>query len=203
MAWTKVLPPHFLSARETALIRAHQYEEENGIISSSPILRQVQQQYPLMQPAQISTTYMGDDPAFYPDNHQVPYDNNTANNMMRYGPAAGLHQQQSHPYVPANSAFGPQQSYPVYGAIQPHQYGPQPSIDMSGPPYKNKSIDSMYSPNMMHTSDHNFLRNVAEEGAFMDGTVPIDEAIATHGVGGYHLPRPPMGVYNKDRKSVV
>jgi hypothetical protein len=29
-AWTKVLPPHFLAARETALIRAHNYEQEQG-----------------------------------------------------------------------------------------------------------------------------------------------------------------------------
>ena len=201
MAWTKVLPPHFLAARETALIRAHQYEEENGIISSPSILLQQQQQYPMMQPP---PTYMDSDPAFYPDNHPPPYDNaiTATNSNMRYGSAAVAalqhQQQQSHQYVQSNNAYG-QQSYPVYGAIQPHPYGPQ-SIDMpppnsfAGQPYPNNTIDSMYSPNMMHPSDHNFLRNVAEEGAFMDGTVPIDEAIATHGVGGYHLPRPPMGM---------
>ena len=186
MAWTKVLPPHFLAARETALIRAHQYEEENGIISSPPLLQQQQSQhYPMMmQPPQ---TYMDDDPAFYPDNHHPPYDNPipTANsNTMRYVTAS-------------NNSFGPQ-SHPVYGAIpQQNQFGPHQSGNYGPtPPYGNgRGVDSMYSPSMMQASDHNFLRNVAEEGAFMDGTVPIDEAIATQHSGGYHLPlRPSFGM---------
>jgi hypothetical protein len=209
MAWTKVLPPHFLAAREAALIRAHQYEEENGIISSPPLSQQHSQQYnPMMQ---HPPTYMDGDPAFYPDNHHPPYDNVTNNNMMGYGSggATGARPQPGHhsyaQQSPAKNAYG-QPSYPLYGATQPHQYGPQ-STDISGPntfsgPQYNTShtIDSsMYSPNRMHhnTLDQNHLRNVAEEGAFMDGTVPIDEAIATThgGVGGrYHFPRPTMGM---------
>jgi hypothetical protein len=212
MAWTKVLPPHFLAARETALIRAHQYEEENGIISSPPILQQQQQQ---QQPyPRVPQTYMDDDPAFYPDNHHPPYDNaiTTGNNMMRYSAATALQQQQQNMYVQSNNSYGPQ-SHPVYGAIQQHQYGP-PAIDMSSPNVfsggnygptqhayhqNNNTVTTMYSPNMMHASDHTFLRNVAEEGAFMDGTVPIDEAIATH--GGYHLPRPLIGVNNNNNNN--
>jgi hypothetical protein len=193
MAWTKVLPPHFLAAREAALIRAHQYEEENGILSSPPLLQQHQQYPTMMQPPPPPQTYMDDDPAFYPDNHHPPYDNSittAASNTMRYIP--------SNNNSNINNSYGPQ-SHPVYGAIQQqHHYGPHQSIDASSPnmfsggnyghtqPYSG--LDSMYSPNMMHTSDHNFLRNVAEEGAFIDGTVPIDEAIATqHRSGGYHL----------------
>jgi hypothetical protein len=197
MAWTKVLPPHFLAARETALIRAHQYEEDNGIISSPSLLLLQQQQYPMMPPEQ---SYMDSDPAFYPDNHPMPYDSHASTNNVRHGSAATAH---NHQYVP------------VYGTKQQqHQFGPQ-ARDMSSQntytagsvrghsqqEYQNNTIDSMYSPNMMQPADHTFLRNVAEEGAFMDGPVPIDEAIAAHAGVYQRSMRPPIGINSSSGNS--
>jgi hypothetical protein len=175
-AWTKVLPPHFLAARETALIRAHQYEEENGIISLSSPYHVHQSQHP--------TSYMDNDPEFYPDNHLHPqhpsYD--PTSTVMGYGPST----QNQHVLQP-NNPYG-QQSHPLYGAKQPQQFGPAVR-DMSSSNYvqqhqQHERYNAIYGPNMIQPDHRNYLRNVAEEGAFMDGTVPIDEAIATH--AGYH-----------------
>jgi hypothetical protein len=53
---------------------------------------------------------------------------------------------------------------------------------------QHERYDAIYSPNIMH--DNDFLRNVEEEGAFIDDTAPFDEAIATR---SYHRsgPGPP------------
>jgi hypothetical protein len=36
-AWTKVLPPHFLAARQQAMLRAQEYEARFGNVASSPL----------------------------------------------------------------------------------------------------------------------------------------------------------------------
>jgi hypothetical protein len=106
---------------------------------------------------------------------------------VRYGPAQHPQQQQIH----ANG----QQSHPLYGAKYPvkppSQQNPQMDLQQTsqgGYVQQHKRYDATYSPNIMH--DNDFLRNVEEEGAIIDDTVPIDEAIATR---SYHRSGPGPG----------
>lgn len=157
-AWTKVLPPHFLAARETALIRAQEYEDE----------------YRIVEPRREQHPYMEEDPEFYPDEQRVyaPFEHPPPT----YGQQQHLQQQQHH--------LHPQQLYP-YGV--PQHYGPQHQQQSAPQPspygghgherYDPKSHQRGPAPMMQ---DNSFLRNAEEEGAFIDNSAPLDEAIATH-----------------------
>lgn len=125
-AWTKVLPPHFLQAREAALLRAQDYEAQYG----------------------VPTPRFGQEPYYEED---------------------------AEPYIRSTQ----------------HQYMDPP------PQHQNPNANSHNCDGATHMGV--FQRTLVEEegGAFIDDTVPMDEAIAAHTarslaqqnyVGSSHMP---------------
>jgi len=133
-----VLPPHFLAARQTALLRAQEYERKQQGIPEP--LSDDQAQY--------------SDPGYYGGSY-----------TSREG-------EQSRSY-----ASEPQ---------SPPRYAGEPSYSDTGGTYQDEEdpsdeqfVDRRGDPTMMEQSvdSRSFQREVEEEGAFIDPTVPMDEAM--------------------------
>jgi hypothetical protein len=149
LAWMKVLPPHFLGARQLALVRAHEYELANGLstsIGSAALLSR--------QPRSGTTQFpvVAADPARYSGDDDGPGSGNNSNGYYNADNSGGMSEQQN---------FAP----PFQKKLSPQDARDDPVVH------------------------RDFQRDVEEEGAFIDTTAPIDEAIATHAA---RATRPPV-----------
>lgn len=198
-AWTKVLPPHFLTAKHRALIRAQRWEDVHGpgsmSMASSPVASAQEYNYrpspihsgigvsvppPMHSPAaaglplgtpqspgMVSPGMLPASPAVYGSGVGTPV-----------GSAAvgiGVSPRNQQPY------FAGPQPPPAFSSPEP-QYGfppqaPNPaSMPVSPPTESLASATETGQSASMETES--FQREVEEEGAFVDNTLPVDEAIA-------------------------
>jgi hypothetical protein len=129
-AWTKVLPPHFLTARQKALIVAHDYENLHG-------------------PSHMRSQHHGGVP-------QQQYLSVGSERDRFTGPGVLQEDYHSHQQQRPQQGYYDQQAY----------YGNQGQYQQQG---------ALSIP-----ATQEFQRDVEEDGAFIDPTIPIDEAIAAH-----------------------
>lgn len=135
-AWTKVLPPHFLAAKQQAMMRAHEYEQAHGALlpeaNSSGLGETI-----TSSGANVGTIA-------------------TADAILPGPPPEPLPEEMPHP--PA------QESAPV-----PTEDVPQPVS-----PPRSQIQDSSYeaAPRGTFAPDGSFMREMEEEGAFVDSTIP-------------------------------
>mmetsp|Transcript_24806 Transcript_24806/g.34988 ORF Transcript_24806/g.34988 Transcript_24806/m.34988 type:complete len:1017 (+) Transcript_24806:311-3361(+) len=125
-AWSKVLPPHFLMAKEQAMLRAAQYENPGGIpMQQYPVDQPYDQQqgpqpYPLQGPQMVNpppgANYDYGAPAPPPPGPQ----------QAQYPVPAPGYEQPGYGPPPVQGAYPPQQTQPWQGPAPGAPQGPPP-----------------------------------------------------------------------------
>ena len=184
-AWTKVLPPPFLQAREKALLQAVDYDpataHQSPFMQQNTHMQQHQQHMgqspPLRQPMYgEQDPGMPGEPGYYDPSYMIPAQPpmptpqglraaspGRAVDGERYGEPyqrdeVGHHMPEEHERFP-----------PMQGETHPHySQGDHPNHYTD----HHNSGDHVGEPLSMH----NLQRHVEEEGAFVDSTRPMDEA---------------------------
>lgn len=179
MSWTKVLPPHFLAARETALMRAQDYEEEHGLVPS----RHTNPDY--------QTSHL-EDGRFYPEDQAYQqYDQQTPTSHYDQQTHPNQHLRMQH--QPIYSQSQQQQPLYSYGVRPPFETSPiqhpmQGSVaSTAASPYVgHERYESLFHHQQNATSrtPSSYLRHIQGDrdamAAMDDTSLPIDEAIASH-----------------------
>lgn len=170
-AWTKVLPPHFLAAKEEAVRRASEFEAIHGIlreVSTSAVngheynpLQHQQQSQPLYMELQPTQTAQ-----HHPDHHGMPY----GQHFLQQG-ANALHIQ-DHQYHQHHVANAPEpQNYT--NAMQYDRYPKwQQSDQQLMDPYYNQH--GLYNPINEQPSQHDHHGLMHERGVY-EQTVQNDQ----------------------------
>lgn len=179
-AWTKVLPPHFLAAKQQAMMKAHDYEQMHGI--PSPVTAGATIESNMAAVGTISTESLkqGDPHLFKFDAQSMQV---RPENHEHYNPV----------YAPsgAGSSYQDSNTPPMLGGYYPHDRGAE-TVDLSYvsplpyPPGQHIPQGYGYGPygpsprsEQFDDIEENFQREIEEEGAFIDSSAPIDEAIAS------------------------
>jgi hypothetical protein len=160
-AWTKVLPPHFLAAKQEAMVRAQEYEQARGILSPAATSTGADQTVN-SSGAAVGTIATGDAvlPQLPPELAETPP---LPEDESYYPPA-----QEAAPMRAEDDTYASRSQYPPESMSEATPYSQDQSYDHE--PQKAKG-SHFVGP------DGSFLREMEEEGAFIDSTVPIDEAI--------------------------
>ncbi|KAI2493017.1 hypothetical protein MHU86_21518 [Fragilaria crotonensis] len=179
-AWIKVLPPHFLAAKHRALMRAQRWEDIHGpsmSMTSSAVLSNQDYNYGTlpMNPLTVQVA----PPVLSPAAAGLPLGTPQSPGMVSPG------------MIPASAAFYGSQGTPIVEASSPrsNQFSSPKATNQNGagyyhatPPSPPKPREMVSSPDDTEQStsvdDGSFQREVEEEGAFVDKTLPIDEAMA-------------------------
>ena len=192
-AWTKVLPPHFLTAKHRALIGAQRWQDIHGTgsMASSGVVSHPLPEYNYDPPATGGTpltpgmvspgmvlapplspgmaSRMASQRMSAPPYSQVSYGSQAPHSQASYGsqgPESG--QYPPPPPPPQNNGYG--------GYYQQQQATPPPPPPRQEEP--SPDLEQVETVDSDSFRDESFQREVEEEGAFVDNTLPIDEAIA-------------------------
>lgn len=167
--WTKVLPPHFLAARQQALLRALDFEETHGVVSPTANSSNAA----VISPSKEKMQNSAQDEFTYDQQQAAPNEPGYYN--PEWGPDSNADPAGESAAYPTGPGFAPQQQFgqDVSHGPPPNDYNYYESSQQG-----SRQSAASYSSDLQHSD---FQREVEEEGAFMDSTAaPIDEALARH-----------------------